>query len=178
MGKAKLSIKDLDNIYKLNIDNEEVEELYLQLSEATLTCYNVNFGYMENSTILNIKHLSIKEGKSCNFGCYCCGKSTLLKIPNGLYRPTTGHIYLANVDIQHISRDTINNHIAYLQQSTKLLAGTLRDNLTLGLVGISDDTILEAATTGLINLIKALPNGLDMAVPEGGESVSGGQSNP
>ncbi len=48
--------------------------------------------------------------------------------------------------------------------------------MTLGLVGISEQSILEAAQkTGLITLINALPKGLDSVVPEGGNTVSGGQ---
>jgi ATP-binding cassette subfamily C protein LapB len=44
------------------------------------------------------------------------------------------------------------------------------------MVGISDEIIIEACKlTGLIALINALPNALDTVVPEGGESVSGGQ---
>ncbi len=66
--------------------------------------------------------------------------------------------------------------MSYLPQTTKLFAGTLRDNLIFGMIGISDEQIIEAAKlTGLIGLINALPNGLDTVVPEGGESVSGGQ---
>ena len=60
--------------------------------------------------------------------------------------------------------------MSYLPQTTKLFAGTLRDNLIFGMIGISDEQIIEAAKlTGLIGLINALPNGLDTVVPEGGE---------
>lgn len=177
-GKAKMSIKDLDNLYKLNIDNEEINRaLSPNIIDASLMCHNINFEYAEDSSILNIKQLSIKQGeKVAILGVIGSGKSTLLKILNGLYKPTEGRVYLSNIDIQHISRDTLNSNIAYLPQNTKLLSGTLRDNLTLGLLGINDDMIMEAAQeTGLIGLINSLPDGIDTPVPEGGESVSGGQ---
>ena len=78
--------------------------------------------------------------------------------------------------MNQISRNNISETVGYLAQETKLFSGTLRDNLSIGLVGVTDDKIIEAAkTTGLISLISALPEGLDTVVPEGGESVSGGQ---
>lgn len=78
--------------------------------------------------------------------------------------------------MNQISRNNISETIGYLAQETKLFSGTLRDNLSIGLVGITDEKIIQAAqTTGLLNLINALPEGLDTVVPEGGESVSGGQ---
>jgi ATP-binding cassette subfamily C protein LapB len=78
--------------------------------------------------------------------------------------------------MQHISRNRLSETIGYLPQNVKLLSGTLRDNLLLGLAGISDEKIIEAAQkTGFIHLINSLPQGIDTLVPEGGESVSGGQ---
>ena len=104
------------------------------------------------------------------------GKSTLLKLLAGLYKPQQGNIFIGNMDIQQLSRDRLNEMIGYAPQNVKLISGTLRENLLLGLAGISDETILSAASeTGLIQLINALPQGLDTPVPEGGESVSGGQ---
>ena len=104
------------------------------------------------------------------------GKSTLLKLLSGMYAPQSGNILLDGIDMQHISRDRLSSIIGYLPQGTKLISGTLRDNLLLGLVGIDDIAIVEAAKrTGLDRLINILPQGLDTVVPEGGESVSGGQ---
>ena len=78
--------------------------------------------------------------------------------------------------MQLIKRDFLTENMSYLPQSTKLFAGTLRDNLIFGMIGVGDEQIIEAAKlSGLIGLINALPNGLDTVVPEGGESVSGGQ---
>jgi ATP-binding cassette subfamily C protein LapB len=93
-----------------------------------------------------------------------------------MYKPTEGKVFLDGIDMNHLSRSSLSDTIGYLPQETKLFSGTLRDNLSFGIIDISDEDILKAAKiTGLIKLISALPSGLDTEVPEGGESVSGGQ---
>ena len=177
-GRAKISIEDLDNIYKLQSDNEGIPRpITYKLNSYDLRAKDVQFGYVEDSPILKIKDLQIKEGeKVAILGVIGAGKSTLLKIIAGLYKPTNGKMFINNIDMNQISRNNISETVGYLAQETKLFSGTLRDNLSIGLVGVTDDKIIEAAkTTGLISLISALPEGLDTVVPEGGESVSGGQ---
>ena len=177
-GRAKISIEDLDNIYKLQSDNEGISSpITHKMSSYDLSCKNIKFGYVEDSPILNIKKLSIKEGeKVAILGVIGAGKSTLLKIIAGLYKPNEGKMFIDNIDMNQISRNNISETVGYLAQETKLFSGTLRDNLSIGLVGVTDEQILNAAkATGLITLISALPEGLDTLVPEGGESVSGGQ---
>ena len=177
-GRSKIAVEDLNGIYVLDRDNEGVERpINHKLHSYDIRCENVKFGYVENSTILNIANLNIKQGeKVAILGVIGAGKSTLLKIIAGLYKPTEGKVFVDNLDIQQISRDTISESIGYLSQETKLFSGTLRDNLCIGIVGATDEHILDMAkVTGLITLIAALPEGLDTEVPEGGESVSGGQ---
>ncbi len=133
--------------------------------------------YGDNSPAVNVKNLTITPGeKVAIVGMIGSGKSTLLKILSGMYKPQEGKVLLNGIDMHHISRNRLNETIGYLPQNVKLISGTLRDNLLLGLAGISDEKIMDAAmTTGLIQLINTLPQGLDTPVPEGGESVSGGQ---
>lgn len=177
-GRAKVSLEDLSNIYNLEQDNEGVERpISHKLLGYDLRCENVKFGYYENSVTLNVPKLQIKKGeKVAILGVIGSGKSTLLKLLSGLYKPTEGRVYIDNLDMQQIARENLSKSIGYLAQENKLFSGTLRDNLCFGLVGVTDEQIIEASKqTGLINLISALPEGLDTQVPEGGESVSGGQ---
>lgn len=177
-GRTKVAVEDLDRVYALDRDNEGVER---PLSPSVLTphfsCENIFFAYEENAPVVTVKNLTIAPGeKVAIVGMIGSGKSTLLKILAGLYKPQEGKVLINGMDMHHISRNKLNETIGYLPQNVKLISGTLRDNLLLGLVGISDEKIMEASTkTGLIQLINALPQGLDTPVPEGGESVSGGQ---
>jgi ATP-binding cassette subfamily C protein LapB len=178
LGKASLAVKDLDRIYQLASDNEGITRpLSPYLDTTNIRCQDIAFGYSENSNVISVAQLNIKQGeKVAILGAIGSGKSTFLKILAGLYKPTKGFVYLDGIDMQLIKRDFLTENMSYLPQSTKLFAGTLRDNLIFGMIGISDEQIIEAAKlTGLIGLINALPNGLDTVVPEGGESVSGGQ---
>lgn len=177
-GKASLAVKDLDRIYQLASDNEGITRpLSPYLDTTNIRCKDISFGYTENSNVISVSELNIKQGeKVAILGAIGSGKSTFLKILAGLYKPTKGFVYLDGIDMQLIKRDFLTENMSYLPQTTKLFAGTLRDNLIFGMIGISDEQIIEAAKlTGLIGLINALPNGLDTVVPEGGESVSGGQ---
>jgi len=177
-GRAKKTIIDLENIYSLEVDNEGVgKPLSPYIHSADISCGNIKFAYAQENISLQISNLEIKQGeKVAILGNIGAGKSTLLKIISGLYNPQEGQILLNNINLQHISRHILSETIGYLPQNAKLLSGTLRDNLTLGLIGVGDDKIIEAANkTGLIQLINSLPQGLDSVIPEGGERVSGGQ---
>jgi len=177
-GRTKIAVKDLDNVYALNSDNEGIERPLSPVNmNPSFVCQNIQFGYGKDMATVKVANLTIKQGERVAIlGIIGSGKSTLLKILSGLYMPQEGSVLINGIDIQHISRNRLNETIGYLPQNIKLLSGTLRDNLLLGLVGINDDKIIEAAgKTGLIHLINSLPQGLDTPVPEGGESVSGGQ---
>jgi len=177
-GRTKISVSDLDNVYALEMDNEGVERpLSPTVLKPEYRCERIRFAYKENTPVVNIDKLVIHAGeKVAILGTIGSGKSTLLKIFAGLYKPMEGKIYFSNIDMHQISRNRINEAVGYLPQHVKLISGTLRDNLLLGLAGFSDEQILDAAMqTGLIDLVNALPQGLDTPVPEGGESVSGGQ---
>lgn len=177
-GRTKVSVEDLDQVYALDQDNEGVER---PLSPSVLLphfrCENLNFGYGPNAPVIKIANLNIASGERVAIlGMIGSGKSTLLKILAGLYKPQEGKVYLNGIEMQQISRNRLNELVGYLPQNVKLISGTLRENLLLGFAGINDETILDAAQkTGLIHLINALQQGLDTPVPEGGESVSGGQ---
>jgi ATP-binding cassette subfamily C protein LapB len=177
-GRTKIAIKDLNSVYALPGDNEGIERpLAPVISHPQLLCSHVVFGYTKDASVVRIPALAINPGeKVAILGAIGSGKSTMLKLLSGLYMPQEGSVLLGGIDMQHISRNRLNEIISYLPQNIKLLSGTLRDNLTLGLVGMDDQSIIDAAArTGLLPFINALPQGLDTPVPEGGESVSGGQ---
>lgn len=177
-GRAKITVGDLNRIYELPRDNEGVSKPLMPLVlEPKYSCKGVKFSYGENANHINISNLNINKGERIALlGVIGSGKSTMLKMLAGLYAPQEGTVLLGGMDIQQIARDKVSETIGYLPQATKLIAGTLRDNLLMGMVGIDDQKILEAANkTGLIGLINTLTTGLDTPVPEGGSSVSGGQ---
>jgi len=177
-GKAKVAIEDLDSLYKLASDNEGVERpISSELQSYGIQCKELKYAYNEDTVLLNISNLNIQPGeKVAILGVIGAGKSTMLKILSGLYKPTSGKVLLDGLDMQQLSKDNISSTVGYLEQDAKLLSGTLRDNLSIGLLNVSDDQILNACKlTGLITLISSLPKGLDTEVPEGGDSVSGGQ---
>ncbi len=177
-GKSFVSIEDLDNLFKKQTDNNAIEHpLHPHIDKANLVCSKMKFGYTDENINLSIDNLEIKEGeKVAILGVIGSGKSTLLRILAGIYATQEGRVTFDGIDMTKISRDFLSKEIGYLTQSPKLVSGTLRDNLSYGIVQSSDEDIIEAAKkTSIIGLINSLPSGLDTVVPEGGESVSGGQ---
>jgi ATP-binding cassette, subfamily C, bacterial LapB len=104
-----------------------------------------------------------------------CGKTTLLKVLLGLYRPQTGRVLLDGADLSQFARADLAQWIGYVPQDCVLLNGTIRDNIGYGRTGIGDPEIIRAATLALAHkLIVNLPQGYATAVGEGGQRLSGG----
>ena len=177
-ANAKSSLSSLEGVYKLEQDNHDVQQaLTLEHIQGDMRLENVTYAYPGRPQSLNVPSLKIHAGEKIGvIGAIGGGKTTLLKILSGLYRPQKGRALLDGLDMQHIARSSLSRQIGYLPQQVRLFAGTLRENLTLGLMGITDDQLRQACeVTGLIALIKDHSKGLDLPITEGGHGVSGGQ---
>jgi ATP-binding cassette subfamily C protein LapB len=121
----------------------------------------------------------IKPGeKVALLGRVGSGKSTLQKLLLGFYQPTGGAVLLDGVDIRQYDPMQLRRHIGYVPQDITLFYGSLRDNIVAGggVDGIDDDNLLEAINlSGLADLVKSHPHGVELQVGEGGRLLSGGQ---
>lgn len=177
-ANAKSSMGSLEGIFKLEQDNHDVQQaLTLEKIRGDLRLQSVAYAYPGRPQSLDINSLLIRQGERVGIvGAIGGGKSTLLKMLSGLYRPQKGRVLIDGLDMQHIARGCLSRHIGYLPQQVRLFAGTLRENLTLGLMGISDEQLHQACEiTGLISLISSHSKGFDLPITEGGNGVSGGQ---
>ncbi|MGW5718593.1 thiol reductant ABC exporter subunit CydD [Amycolatopsis sp. NPDC003865] len=97
------------------------------------------------------------------------GKSTLLDLLLGWRRPDRGRILVGGTDLAGIGRATWHRHVAWVPQQPHLVAGTVAENIRLGLPDATDDAVLAAADTA------ALDVGLSTVVGELGAGLSTGQ---
>ncbi|GGF72100.1 hypothetical protein GCM10011332_27590 [Terasakiella brassicae] len=135
-----------------------------------------SFGDQENAPVLKGVTASLgASGLHAIVGPNGSGKSTLLKLMRGLYTPQAGRILLDEGDMIQFSEAEKLNWFGYLPQDTRLLSGTIKDNLSMGITVPSDETIAKATKTiGLHDEIMAMKNGYSTQVGEHGENLSGG----
>lgn len=177
-GYARASLRMLDNILQLPMD-EDPDVLGLRPSAlgGALKLEGARFAYPGAREGLDVPQLEIREGERVAIvGGIGSGKTTLLRLLAGLYQPQTGRVMVGNLDASQIAPDVLRQHIGYLAQDYRLVNGTLRENLLLGLSNPGDDAVMKVVQqSGLMQLVSAHPRGLDLPIAEGGRGLSGGQ---
>ncbi len=104
------------------------------------------------------------------------GKSTLFQLIQRFYDPSSGRILFDGVDLKTADPADIRARIAMVPQETVIFAASARDNLRYGNWQASDEELWEAArAANAESFLKALPQGLDTYMGEGGARLSGGQ---
>ena len=104
------------------------------------------------------------------------GKSTILALIERFYDVSAGTVRLGGLDIRSLDRTTLRDQIGYVEQDAPVLAGTLRDNLTLATPDATDDeciSVLHAVNLG--EVLDRDPAGLGATVGESGVKLSGGE---
>jgi ATP-binding cassette subfamily C protein CydC len=104
------------------------------------------------------------------------GKSTLAALALKVAAPQQGRILLGGIDIATLVAGDVRSRIGWLAQETHLFDDTIRANLLLARPDADEAalwTALDAARIG--EMVRALPDGLDSWVGEGGARFSGGQ---
>jgi ATP-binding cassette subfamily C protein LapB len=175
---AQSSLKMLDGILALPPERPaDVDQLRPNRLSPSLNFVNVTFAYPGARSGIMMPKLDITAGERIGIiGGVGSGKSTMLKLMAGLYAPQEGRILIDKLDMSQVAEDVLRHNIGYLPQDYRLVNGSLRDNLLLGIADPGDDRIMEIATkTSLANMITAHPRGLDLPIAEGGRGLSGGQ---
>jgi ATP-binding cassette, subfamily B, bacterial MsbA len=119
----------------------------------------------------------IPAGKMVAFvGASGSGKSSIINLLLGIYRPTGGQILIDGMDLQSIDLASWRHMIGVVDQETMIFSGTVAENIRFGKSDASDAEVIAAAKVAYADLfIKELPQGYQTEVGDRGYRLSGGQ---
>lgn len=178
-AQVKSSLEELDLIAKGEQDDPiGSRKLRRPQLQGAFQLTNVRYGYDKDTRpALQLNQLTIRPGEKIGIlGPNGSGKSTLLKLLSGLQFAQQGEIKFDGIDVRQLASRDIRQQMTYVTQETQLFSGTLRQNLTLGELDVSDEDIMQALRlTGLANFLSSHPYGLDLVIKDGGAGLSVGQ---
>jgi ABC-type multidrug transport system fused ATPase/permease subunit len=137
----------------------------------------VSFGFTGATDVLRELSLKVRTGEALAIvGESGAGKSTLLELLLGFRQPIAGVVSCFGQALDAESIACVRRHMAYVPQDDFFLPTSVAENIRLGNLGATPTDIRAAAAqAGADEFIKALPQGYDTIIGEGGSTLSGGQ---
>lgn len=136
---------------------------------------------------ISLKHIGFEEIISeasfearqglitCIYGRNGSGKSGFLKVLKRMYEPTVGNIFLGSISHTEYSIQEWNKQVGYIEQDSKIISGTVLENITLG-SHLSEEAAQSLILKfGLAEFIGSLPDSIHTQIGLGGVPLSGGQ---
>ncbi len=149
------------------------------VSEGEVEFRNVCFSYpgTTGDDVLHNINLTVKKGETLAIiGATGSGKSSLVNLIPRFYDTTDGDVYVEGVSVREWDLSALRSRISFVLQKSELFSGTVRENISWGKEGATDEEILEAANIAqATEFIESLPGKLDGYIAEKGASLSGGQ---
>lgn len=104
------------------------------------------------------------------------GKSTLVNLIPRFYDVTEGAVEVDGINVKDYPKNGLTDRIAMVPQKAVLFEGSIRDNLTMGLTGVSDEDLWKALETAQAKeVVEGKDGKLDAGVEQNGRNFSGGQ---
>jgi ATP-binding cassette subfamily B protein len=148
-------------------------------ARGELALDNVTFHYptRRETSALNDFTLSVKSRERLAVvGPSGAGKTTLFQLAERFYDPQAGRVLLDGVDLRDADPAEIRQRIAMVPQEVVIFAASARDNLRYGNWDANEEQLWQAARdANAEDFLRALPEGLDTFMGEGGARLSGGQ---
>ena len=161
------------------VDIEDAEDAVdLRVKEGRIEFRDVSFEYPDDhNKVLRHLNLTIRPGENVGLvGPSGGGKTTLCNLIPRFYELTGGSILIDGQDISKVTLLSLRNAVGIVQQDVYLFSGTVRQNISYGRPGATDEEIREAARlAGADEFIRQLPDGYDSYIGERGVKLSGGQ---
>ncbi len=139
---------------------------------------NVSFSHLSVPTpAVRGVSFEVRRGETVGLvGPSGAGKTTLVKLLVGLYRPQSGRILYDGQPQDRVDLERLRERIGFVTQDTQLFSGTIRENLVFVRPDATDAECLEVLRRAACDgLLARADRGLDTLIGEGGVKVSGGE---
>lgn len=139
---------------------------------------HVTFAYPgAEHPVLHDVSISARPGETIAIiGSTGAGKTTLVNLLPRLFDATGGAVLVDGVDVRRLDPEVLWSRIGLVPQRAYLFSGTIATNLRYGDPDATDEQLWAALTTAqAADFVRALPEGLDAPIAQGGTNVSGGQ---
>ena len=148
-------------------------------ADGCLRFDNVTFHYptRKDTSALDGFNLEVRPNERLAVvGPSGAGKTTIFQLAQRFYDPESGRVLLDGVDLKDADPADVRQRIAMVPQEVVIFAASARDNLRYGNWDATEDEIWQAARDANAEaFLRALPEGLDTFMGEGGARLSGGQ---
>ena len=177
LQKAKGATERIIDI--LQLDAEEGQEgLEMDITNQPIRVENVSFGYSEEEPVIRNVSFEVQPGTMVAFaGPSGGGKTTMFGLIERFYEPISGQVLIGQTPIKKLTLSSWRSQIGYVSQDSPMIAGTIRENLSYGLVDtVDDERLWQVAKMAYADqFIEDFPMKLDTEVGERGVKLSGGQ---
>lgn len=146
------------------------------VADTEIKVENVTFSYDGQRNVLkNVSMVFPKTGMTAIVGESGCGKSTIVNMLFGAFRPSSGTVTVGGKKLESLSRESYYAHLAVVSYNTYIFNETVRANFMLANRSVTDAEIYGALEkVNLADFIRE-NGGLDKVITEDAANISGGQ---
>ena len=144
--------------------------------ESAIRLERVSFAYGDKKVLQEVTLTIPTRSLTTIIGSSGAGKTTLVDLIIGLYKPDTGAVYLDDIPLTQVDLKLWRQQLGYVPQEQLLLHDSILTNVTLGDPELSEadaENALKAANAW--EFVSGLPEGMHSSVGERGTKLSGGQ---
>lgn len=155
---------------------ETGQHVNLQQENVDIAFHDVSFSYGEARVIDRLNLTIPFNSKLAIMGPSGIGKTTIANLLVGLLEPDSGTVLVNGIPTSEWDKQQLRRLITYVPQDTYLIAGSIYQNVTLGVPNATEEEVMAALEAACaLEFVQDLPNGIYEEVLEGGKSLSGGQ---
>lgn len=138
---------------------------------------DVSFSYQDDKLVLHHINFEAPSGTiTALVGSSGSGKSTIANLVASFLEPTSGKIYIDNVDLSTVLLDSYRKNIGLVLQDDFLFEGTIKENILFSKPTASDKEVNDAVKMAYVNeFTDRFEDGLNTMIGERGVKLSGGQ---
>lgn len=147
-----------------------------EVDDYSIAIKNVTFSYDGKRDVLKNISMDFKEtGMTAIVGESGCGKSTVVNLLFGAFRPQSGSILVGEKPIESLSRESYYSHLSVVSYNTYIFNATVQENFRLAKKDVTDQEIYSALEKVNLRDFIEENGGLDKVILEDASNISGGQ---